>query len=279
MKFMCGLVLAFVLIIGCSLTTMATATPTIDSITPNKGLDSQSVDVTINGASFHKKTLAVKLAKEGQEDIIASNLVWVSKEQATCTFDLNGKAVGEWDLVVSNTGTMTKKVKVATSEKAFIIEATPGKAASAPAAPAPAPAPKQEAPAAPADPNEKLVSIFFDFDKSNIRDDQHKAIGENYKIIKDALANGGYKYLVIGGHADDRGTKEYNLELSAQRAQAIKKYLVYKGGIPEEQILIYSYGEDYPAKEGKDEESWAYNRRVDVAVWKTVPNRDQAVKE
>lgn len=279
-KFLCGLVLVVAMIFSCSLAAFATSTPQIDSILPNYGTNTQSVDVVIEGMAFKKGTVAAKLVK-GDKTIAATNLVRVNGEQMTCTFDLKGQELGQWDLVVSNTGKAIKKVKTATMEKAFTIGTVPAPPAPAKAAEAPKAAAAPKAAPKAVDANEAIVSIFFDFDKSNIRDDQFKAMQDNQKVIAAALASedkNAYKYLVIGGHADERGTREYNIALSAERANAVKKFLVFKGLDPET-VLVYAYGEDYPTKEGQDEESWAFNRRVDLVLWKKVPNKDEAVKQ
>jgi len=84
-------------------------------------------------------------------------------------------------------------------------------------------------------------------------------------------------FILLGGHADERGTREYNLDLSAKRGEAIKRYLLEKGISPEK-FVIYSYGKDYPLKKGHDESSWWENRRVDVMVWEARPRKIQGIK-
>lgn len=64
------------------------------------------------------------------------------------------------------------------------------------------------------------------------------------------------------GHADDRGTEEYNLHLGERRARAVKRYLVNLG-VPEAKLAVVSYGENRPAAAGQDEASWARNRRAE----------------
>ena len=82
--------------------------------------------------------------------------------------------------------------------------------------------------------------------------------------------------ILLGGHADERGTREYNLELSEKRAEAIKEFLLTKG-IDSSKITIYAYGKDYPIKKGHDESSWWYNRRVDILVWESPPTKEQGL--
>jgi len=69
--------------------------------------------------------------------------------------------------------------------------------------------------------------------------------------------------LQIGGHTDERGTREYNLALGERRANAVARYLVGLGVQPG-QLSVVSYGKEKPAVEGSDEETWAKNRRVEL---------------
>ncbi len=129
---------------------------------------------------------------------------------------------------------------------------------------APAETPVQPAPAAPgaavpaASP---LKDVFFDFDKSNIRDDQKAALSEDVAWLK---ANGRAK-LTIEGHCDERGTVEYNLALGERRAKAGKDYLV-AAGIPADRIATISYGKERPFVLGHDEAAWKWNRRDHMVI-------------
>ncbi len=120
--------------------------------------------------------------------------------------------------------------------------------------------------------NKQLKPIFFDFDQFEIRPDQIPVLEENVKILNE---NPGL-YILLGGHTDERGTREYNRKLSEKRAEAIKQFLVEKG-IDSSQISVYAYGEDHPVKKGHDESSWSYNRRVDILVWESPPDREQGL--
>jgi peptidoglycan-associated lipoprotein len=71
--------------------------------------------------------------------------------------------------------------------------------------------------------------------------------------------------ITIEGHADERGTREYNLALGDRRANAAKNYLVARG-VPASRISTISYGKERPAALGSDEESWAQNRRAVTVV-------------
>jgi peptidoglycan-associated lipoprotein len=71
--------------------------------------------------------------------------------------------------------------------------------------------------------------------------------------------------VTIEGHADERGTREYNLALGERRATAVKNYLVAKG-IDPQRILTISYGEERPVDPGHNEAAWALNRRAVTVV-------------
>lgn len=71
--------------------------------------------------------------------------------------------------------------------------------------------------------------------------------------------------VTVEGHADERGTREYNLALGERRASAVKNYLVAKG-IDPQRILTISYGEERPVDPGHNEAAWALNRRAVTVV-------------
>lgn len=426
--------LALIFILSFSLMTLACPMPVFNSVNPEQGANNGSITVTINGEKFHK-SVGVKLTKAGESDIIATNVQLVSKNELTCTFDLKGKAVGKWDLIVYNVGSITKKEKLATPPGTFTIianapivsaiipkmglkdtvvpvsvtganfkngaqvvltapglteikgssvkvisesqiscdfnlnGATPGvydvKVINADgqfgvlnkafAVDSQSPMIKMIIPNrgtndgpitvvltgknfdkkaatklsksgkeiegsntdVASDDNvtttfdlkdqepgvydvivtnpdgksgvlaggftiekimtEKLLkSIFFDFDKYNIRPDQAPRLDYNLDLLKEYKKN----YVILDGHADERGTREYNIALAGRRAETVKKLLVQNGFDPDK-ITINAYGEDYPVKKGHNESSWWYNRRVDISIWETDPknwaNRNQSI--
>lgn len=110
--------------------------------------------------------------------------------------------------------------------------------------------------AAAAVPPSPLKDVFFDFDKSNIRDDQKGALGENVSWLK---SNPSAK-ITLEGHCDERGTAEYNLGLGERRAKAVKDYLI-AAGIPADRVSTISYGKERPFVLGHDESAWKWNRR------------------
>jgi outer membrane protein OmpA-like peptidoglycan-associated protein len=122
--------------------------------------------------------------------------------------------------------------------------------------------------------NEQLASIFFDFDKSEIRADQIKALEDNLAILKAHPELN----VIMGAHADERGSRDYNIELSARRAVSVKNYLT-KAGLAQDHFIVYVYGKDHPLKAEHDEASRSYNRRVDILIWDTKLSSEQVLAE
>lgn len=103
--------------------------------------------------------------------------------------------------------------------------------------------------------------VYFDFDKSNIRDDQRPTLDAMIPILQ---ANTGIK-IRIEGHTDSRGSDEYNQALGMRRANTAMRYLVSKG-IDAGRIEVVSYGEERPAVQGESEDAWAKNRRDEFVI-------------
>ncbi|MFP4360255.1 MAG: peptidoglycan-associated lipoprotein Pal [Alphaproteobacteria bacterium] len=100
-------------------------------------------------------------------------------------------------------------------------------------------------------------TVYFAFDSAVLREPSRRVLRQQATWLErneDAR-------VTIEGHADERGTREYNLALGARRAEAVRAYLVGLG-IERERIDTISYGEERPAVEGSNEEAWARNRRA-----------------
>ncbi len=103
--------------------------------------------------------------------------------------------------------------------------------------------------------------IHFDFDEADLRDDARTRLDAKLPIL---LANPGVT-LRISGHADERGSDEYNLALGQRRAAAAKRYLTERG-VAESRIETVSFGEEQPVAAGSDESAYAQNRRAEFEV-------------
>ncbi len=103
------------------------------------------------------------------------------------------------------------------------------------------------------------ATIYFEFDKSNLTS---KSI-QTLKSAVNALNDNSSIQITLAGHADERGTREYNLALGQRRAETVSDYLVLNG-ISKSRITVKSFGEERPAVSGQNEESYAKNRRVEI---------------
>ena len=109
----------------------------------------------------------------------------------------------------------------------------------------------------------KLETVYFDFDKSNIRKDQEAIITKDADFLKKP-ENAGVK-ITIEGHCDERGTDEYNIALGDRRAKSSKKFLVNMG-VAADRLETVSFGESRPAQQGHNEEAWKLNRRTEFVI-------------
>ena len=103
------------------------------------------------------------------------------------------------------------------------------------------------------------ATVYFEFDKSNLTS---KSI-QTLKSAVNALNENSSIMITLSGHADERGTREYNLALGQRRAEAVSDYFVLNGISPE-RITVKSYGEERPVEFGQDEKSYSKNRRVEI---------------
>jgi len=113
----------------------------------------------------------------------------------------------------------------------------------------------------PKDPKSPLAQrrLLFDYDSSAIRDEYRTLLEMHAKfLIKENSAR-----LILQGHADERGSREYNLALGQRRAESVYNALNLLG-VPDAQMEAVSLGEEKPVVEGHDESSWAQNRRTEI---------------
>ncbi len=105
--------------------------------------------------------------------------------------------------------------------------------------------------------------IYFDFDKSTIKEISYPIIDAVAQAMKD---NPEIKKLRVEGHTDNEGTEDYNNVLSKERAQAVVIYLVSRGGIDAERLAFEGYGFSKPKASNETEEGRAINRRVEFTI-------------
>jgi peptidoglycan-associated lipoprotein len=104
-------------------------------------------------------------------------------------------------------------------------------------------------------------TIYFDTDKFDIDAEDQAALRQQATYLQQ------YPNIraTIEGHADERGTREYNLALGERRANAAKNYLVSLG-VPDNRLTTVSYGKERPRATGSNEAAWAQNRRAVTIV-------------
>jgi peptidoglycan-associated lipoprotein len=105
----------------------------------------------------------------------------------------------------------------------------------------------------------KNRTVYFDYDRDEIRAEFRQIVADHGKYL---AANPAAR-VRLEGHADERGSREYNIGLGERRAQAVRQALSLQGA-GNSQVATVSYGEERPAVTGSDEESWSLNRRVEI---------------
>jgi peptidoglycan-associated lipoprotein len=101
--------------------------------------------------------------------------------------------------------------------------------------------------------------IYFDFDNADIRPEYRDVLAAHAQYMATSTS----MKVRLEGHADERGSREYNIGLGERRAQAVRRALMLQG-TGDEQLVTVSYGEERPAESGSDEAAWAKNRRVEL---------------
>ena len=100
--------------------------------------------------------------------------------------------------------------------------------------------------------------MYFDFDKSTIREDQVGVLKADADLLKQAPN----AYIQVAGNCDERGTQEYNLALGERRALAVRDYLI-KLGISGDRMTARGYGETMPIDDNSTDQGRSMNRRVE----------------
>jgi len=106
-----------------------------------------------------------------------------------------------------------------------------------------------------------LQDVYFDYDKSDIREADRANLSKNAETLKKF----DFLKVTVEGHCDERGTVEYNLALGERRARAAYDYLVSLG-VPAERLRTVSYGKEVPVCMDSNEACWQQNRRAKLTV-------------
>jgi len=145
----------------------------------------------------------------------------------------------------------------ACTHKQEAVNTAPPPAAPAPSAPAPAPVTSQILPGSAEDFRVNVGdTVHFGYNEYNVEDNDKTVLGRQAQWL------GKYPSVrvTVEGHADERGTREYNLALGARRANAVKEYLVSQG-VSTARVETVSYGKERPICTESNEACWAQNRR------------------
>jgi peptidoglycan-associated lipoprotein len=102
--------------------------------------------------------------------------------------------------------------------------------------------------------------IYFDYDSYVIKPEFQNLIEAHARFLK----TGTGKRIVIEGHTDERGGREYNLALGQRRSEAVRRALGLLG-VTDQQVEAVSFGKEKPAAQGVDESAFAQNRRAEIA--------------
>lgn len=104
-------------------------------------------------------------------------------------------------------------------------------------------------------------TVYFDYDESDIRADAERVLRQKVEILRSSPQ----VQIRIEGHADERGSTEYNLALSSRRAESVRQFLT-GFGLSADRFSIVSYGEERPQATGSNESAWAQNRRAEFVI-------------
>ena len=116
----------------------------------------------------------------------------------------------------------------------------------------------------PAQAEARLETVYFDFDKSDLRQDSRNVLARNAEVLLKSRQGAKVR---IEGNCDERGSAEYNLALGERRAKSVQQYLTTLG-VQTDRLSTISYGKEKPAVQGNDEAAWAKNRRAEFVIVK-----------
>ena len=197
----------------------------IDKVAPSSTPLGRPVTVTVSGFGFVEGTEVFLDSRR------ARGIDIVSSDELTfrATDDLPS---GSYDVRLE-----TPKGDVAVARKAFTVQAPPEPT------------------------NCDLQTVYFDFDDAGLKNEAREALAANARCIEERALVG----VRLEGHADERGSTEYNLSLGQRRADSVRQYLENLG-LDASNLRTVSYGEEQPEVRGSGEDAWARNRRVVFAL-------------
>lgn len=108
---------------------------------------------------------------------------------------------------------------------------------------------------------ENFARVYFDFDSSTLGAESKAALDANVRIMQQHPS----LTVEIQGHADERGTTDYNVALGDRRANAVRKHMILTG-VSSDRVRTVSYGEEVPAIRGSNESAWSKNRRAEFRI-------------
>jgi peptidoglycan-associated lipoprotein len=197
----------------------------IDSVTPSSTALGRAVTVTVKGFGFVKDTDVFLDSRRARGIDIVS------------TNELTFRATDDLPAASYDVRLETPKGDVAVARKAFTVEAAP-EASSC-----------------------ELKTVYFDFDDAGLKNESREVLAANARCIEERALVG----VRLEGHADERGSTEYNLSLGQRRADSVRQYLENLG-LNASDLRTVSYGEERPEDNGSGEAAWARNRRVVFAL-------------
>jgi len=202
----------------------------------------------------HRHSALLKVTKEiGMKRGILALLVALSMAALVAGGCANKEVVKSEEAVVPKSEPV--KVEAAKPEP----KAEPAKQVEAPAEP-----PKMQQAAKASEAALNFETIYFDYDKSDLRKDAREVLSKNAEILLKSKSDA---KIQVEGHCDERGSAEYNLALGERRAKSSLQYLITLG-VKADRLSVISYGKEKPAVQGSDEAAWAKNRRAEFVVSK-----------
>jgi len=212
--------------------TLATPAPRVDSFTAEPARVERGQSITLRWATTNADTVTI----DQNVGTVPANGTRQLFPNATTTYVLIAR---------NSTGTDTRTVTV------DLVNAPP---------PPPPPAKGNDGSGDIPRLISQLQDVYFDYDMSELRDDARRAANTDADLLKQIFAKDSTISFVIEGHADERGSAEYNLGLADRRAIVVRDTLVMLG-VPAARLRTVSFGEEMPVCREANESCWQKNRR------------------